>query len=325
MGRIAVTDGMAPEAVAKLVESGHQVVEQHYSPQELINGALSEFDAVVVRSATKITSDVIEASCAQRGNLSFIGRAGVGIDNIDMAAASSNGVIVCNTPGASTRSVVELTMGHLLACARFIPKADRTLRRSEWAKKSLKGSELGGKRLGLVGFGRIAQGVGSMAQSFGMEIHVFDPYISKEIAADLDCILHDNVDGLFKKCTHISIHCNLSEETKHLVNISRISMMPGIGADGIPCGNHIVNCARGGIVHEESVLEALESGILTSAALDVFEVEPAIGNPLLEHEGFHGSPHIGAATLEAQSRVGLEMVNNLLMHFEGDRPASALN
>ena len=242
-----------------------------------------------------------------------------------MAAASSNGVIVCNTPGASTRSVVELTMGHLLACARFIPKADRTLRRSEWAKKSLKGSELGGKRLGLVGFGRIAQGVGSMAQSFGMEIHAFDPYISKEIAADLDCILHDNVDGLFKKCTHISIHCNLSEETKHLVNISRISMMPGIGADGIPCGNHIVNCARGGIVHEESVLEALESGILTSAALDVFEVEPAIGNPLLEHEGFHGSPHIGAATLEAQSRVGLEMVNNLLMHFEGDRPASALN
>jgi len=325
MGRIAVTDGMAPEAVAKLIESGHQVVEQHYSPQELVNGALSEFNAVVVRSATKITSDVIDASCAQSGNLSFIGRAGVGIDNIDIAAASSNGVIVCNTPGASTRSVVELTMGHLLACARFIPKADRALRRSEWAKKSLKGSELGGKRLGLVGYGRIAQGVGAMAQSFGMEIHAFDPYISKEFAADLDCILHDNVDGLFKKCTHISIHCNLSEETKHLVNISRISMMPGIGADGIPCGNHIVNCARGGIVHEESVLEALESGILTSAALDVFEVEPAIGNPLLEHEGFHGSPHIGAATLEAQSRVGLEMVNNLLMHFEGDKPASALN
>ena len=133
-----MTDGMASEAIAKLVESGHQVIEQHYSPEELANGVLSEFDAVVVRSATKMTSEVINASCLEGGKLSFIGRAGVGVDNIDIDTASSNGVIVCNTPGASTKSVVELTMGHLLACARFIPKADRSLRRSEWAKKSLK-------------------------------------------------------------------------------------------------------------------------------------------------------------------------------------------
>ena len=320
-----MTDGMASEAIAKLVESGHQVVEQHYSPEELANGVLSEFDAVVVRSATKMTSEVINASCLEGGKLSFIGRAGVGVDNIDIDTASSNGVIVCNTPGASTKSVVELTMGHLLACARFIPKADRSLRRSEWAKKSLKGSELGGKRLGLIGYGRIAQGVGSIAQSFGMEIHAYDPYISKSLAEDLHCTLHDSVDGLFKECTHISIHCNLSQETRHLVNTTRIGMMPGIGADGMPCGNHIVNCARGGIVHEESVLEALELGVLTSAALDVFEVEPAIGNRLLDHEGFHGSPHIGAATVEAQSRVGFEMVGNLLTHFDENKPASALN
>jgi len=324
MGRIAVTDGMASEAISVLENSGHQVVSQHYSAEELADGILSEFDAVVVRSATKMTSEVINASC-RGGSLSFIGRAGVGVDNIDLDAASSNGVVVCNTPGASTKSVVELTIGHLLACARFIPKADRSLRRSEWAKKSLKGSELGGKRLGLIGYGRIAQGVGVLAQSFGMEVHAYDPYVSQKLAMKLGCTLHSDVDSLFKQCTHISVHCNLTDETKHLVNFDRISMMPRIGADGTECGNHIVNCARGGIVHEESVLEALESGNLTSAALDVFEVEPAIGNPLLEHEGFHGSPHIGAATLEAQSRVGLEMVSNLLTHFDGKKPATALN
>ena len=324
MGRIAVTDGMASEAISVLENSGHQVVSQHYSAEELADGILSEFDAVVVRSATKMTSEVINASC-RGGSLSFIGRAGVGVDNIDLDAASSDGVVVCNTPGASTKSVVELTIGHLLACARFIPKADRSLRRSEWAKKSLKGSELGGKRLGLIGYGRIAQGVGALAQSFGMEVHAYDPYVSQKLAMKLGCTLHSDVDSLFKQCTHISVHCNLTDETKHLVNFDRISMMPRIGADGTECGNHIVNCARGGIVHEESVLEALESGNLTSAALDVFEVEPAIGNPLLEHEGFHGSPHIGAATLEAQSRVGLEMVSNLLTHFDGKKPATALN
>ncbi len=324
MGRIAVTDGMAPEAISMLENSGHQVVSHHYSAEELADGVLSEFDAVVVRSATKMTSEAINASC-RGGNLSFIGRAGVGVDNIDLDAATSNGVVVCNTPGASTKSVVELTIGHLLACARFIPKADRSLRRSEWAKKSLKGSELGGKRLGLIGYGRIAQGVGALAQSFGMEVHVYDPYVSQKLAMKLGCTLHSDVDSLFKQCTHISVHCNLTDETKHLVNLDRISMMPRIGADGTECGNHIVNCARGGIVHEESVLEALELGNLTSAALDVFEVEPAIGNPLLEHEGFHGSPHIGAATLEAQSRVGLEMVSNLLTHFDGKKPATALN
>ncbi len=324
MGRIAVTDGMASEAISVLENSGHQVVSQHYSAEELADGILSEFDAVVVRSATKMTSEVINASC-RGGSLSFIGRAGVGVDNIDLDAASSNGVVVCNTPGASTKSVVELTIGHLLACARFIPKADRSLRRSEWAKKSLKGSELGGKRLGLIGYGRIAQGVGVLAQSFGMEVHAYDPYVSQKLAMKLGCTLHSDVDSLFKQCTHISVHCNLTDETKHLVNFDRICMMPRIGADGTECGNHIVNCARGGIVHEESVLEALESSNLTSAALDVFEVEPAIGNPLLEHEGFHGSPHIGAATLEAQSRVGLEMVSNLLTHFDGKKPATALN
>ena len=204
-------------------------------------------------------------------------------------------------------------------------RADRTLRSGEWAKKQLRGSELGGKRLGLIGFGRIARGVANLAQSFGMEVNAFDPYVSDEQAAELNCVMHDDVDRLFKACTHISIHCNLSKDTHHLVNSERLEMMPDIGADGTACGNHIVNCARGGIVDESAVLSALQSGILSSAALDVFEVEPAIGNPLLEHECFHGSPHIGAATLEAQTRVGTEMAGLIVEFFNGERPKSAIN
>ena len=324
VGRIAVTDGMADAAVSILESAGHEVVLGHYEVEELRTGALADFDAVVVRSATKMTSEAIEASC-DGGRLGFIGRAGVGVDNIDIMSATTNGVVVCNTPGASTKSVVELTIGHLIASTRFVARADRTLRSGDWAKKNLRGSELGGKRLGLVGFGRIARGVAELAHGFGMEVNVFDPYVSAEQTDELDCLMHDDVDSLFRACTHISIHCNLSEDTHHLVNRERLAMMPDIGADGTACGSHIVNCARGGIVDESAVLDALDSGVLSSAALDVFEIEPAIGNLLLQHERFHGSPHIGAATLEAQNRVGTEMAGLLVAFFNGERPKSAIN
>ncbi len=324
MGRIAVTDGMADAAVSILESAGHEVVLRHYEVEALQTGVLADFDAVVVRSATKMTSEAIEASCSG-GKLGFIGRAGVGVDNIDIESATTNGVVVCNTPGASTKSVVELTMGHLIASTRYVARADRTLRSGDWAKKHLRGSELGGKRLGLIGFGRIARGVSELAHAFGMEVNAFDPYVSIEQAAELDCLMHDDVDGLFRACTHISVHCNLSENTHHLVNKERLAMMPDIGADGTACGRHIVNCARGGIVDEAAVLDALDSGILSSAALDVFEVEPAIDNPLLQHERFHGSPHIGAATLEAQIRVGTEMAGLIVAYFNGERPKSAIN
>ena len=325
MGRVAVTDGMPLTAVERLQDAGHEVVLQHFSPEELLSGALSDFDAVVIRSSTKMDSESIHASKTKSGGIGFIGRAGVGVDNIDLAAAADCGIVVCNTPGASTRSVVELTIGHLIASARHIPKADRTLRSGEWAKKSLRGSELRGKRLGMVGFGRIARGVGEVASALGMELHAFDPYISSDVAESSHCTLHDEVDELFRICTHISIHCNLSKETYHLVNSDRLALMGGVGADGAQCGNHIINCARGGIVDEASVLSALESGQLSSAALDVFEIEPPDKNSLLAHDNFHGSPHIGAATLEAQNRVGEEMAELLVDYFSGKIPSSAIN
>tara|TARA_B100001750_G_C15468438_1_gene578407 strand:- start:249 stop:1238 length:990 start_codon:yes stop_codon:yes gene_type:complete len=325
MGRIAVTDGMDESAVKQLENMGHEVILKHYSLDELESGALAKFDAVVIRSATKISENVINSSSGRKGSLKFIGRAGVGVDNIDINAASKSKIAVCNTPSSSTNAVVELTIGHLITCTRHIAIGDRSLRDGEWSKKDLRGSELSGKRLGLIGFGRIAQGVGKVARSLGMSLHTYDPYMSPEIAADQHCTLHDDIDDVFRLCTHISIHCNHSDETHHLVNHERLEMMPRVGIDGVECGNHLVNCARGGIVDEVAVLDALDSGVLTSAALDVFEVEPVLNNPLIHHRNFHGTPHIGAATYEAQSRIGDEMVSLLLDFFNGKRPKSILN
>ena len=325
MGRVAVTDGMDEKAIKMITDQGHEVIVKHYTKEELLSGILVNFDAVVVRSATKLTKDVIEASAIDGKGLKFIGRAGVGVDNIDIDTATKNNIVVCNTPRASTKSVVEMTIAHLLTSCRNIATADRKLRNGIWAKKELVGTELSGKSLGLIGYGRIAQGVGNIAKALGMDLHAYDPYVPKEIAKKNNCRLHNDVDSIFRMCTHVSIHCNLTEETYHLVNSSRINLMPGIGDDGIDCGNHLINCARGGIVDEVAALEALESGQLSSLALDVFEKEPAIDNPLFNHENFHGTPHIGAATKEAQARIGIEMASLIIETLNGQKPNTSLN
>ena len=322
MARIAVTDGMSDQAVEILEEAGHEVVLRYHEPEQIVRGSLAEFDAVVIRSATKLSSKEISASVTDNGGIRFIGRAGVGVDNIDIPEATKKGITVCNTPGASTRSVVELTIGHLIASARHITRADRTLRNGKWAKKQLRGSEIGGKRLGLIGFGRIARGVASIASFFGMEVHAYDPFVH---STPKDVKLHDDVDEIFSSCTHISVHCNLNEQTKNLVNYERIFMMPGIGIDGIECGNHIVSCARGGVIDESAASIALDSGQLASLALDVFEKEPLTNSDLLRHESFHGSPHIAASTLEAQARIGTEMAGLLIEYFETGKCDNSLN
>lgn len=323
MMRVAVTDGMAKEAVKKLENAGCDVIQEFIEHDDLVDGALAEFDAVIVRSATKISEEMMQASLPR---LKVIARAGVGVDNIDVDAASRLGLPVVNAPRASTQSVVELTIGHLLGSLRFIPRADRSLRSGQWAKKELKGTELFGKRLGLIGFGRIAQGVAKVAQAFGMEVHSYDPYLPLSVAKKVGVTMHKNVDNLFKTCTHISVHCNLTDETHHLINQKRINMMPGVDPFNLKCGNHIVNCARGGIVDEDAALAALNSGQLTSLALDVFEHEPVDpASPLLEHMNFHGTPHIGAATLEAQHRVGLDIAEAVLTVLHGGIADTTVN
>ena len=323
MARIAVTDGMAPAAIELLEKAGHEVINRSIDVADLLAGELSNFDAIIVRSATKIPAEVISATGER---LKVIGRAGVGVDNIDIKAAAEAGIPVVNAPRASTQSVVELTIGHLLASLRHLPKANKGMREGKWEKKIMGGTELSGKCLGLIGFGRIAQGVGAVAQAMGMEVHAFDPYLPAKIAKSQNTTLHKSVDTLFKQCTHISIHCNLTDETHHLVNEDRMAMMPGKSRDGIKCGNHVVNCARGGIIDETALLQALEQGVISSAALDVFESEPVSANyALIQHDNFHGTPHIGAATLEAQARVGRDIANAIMTVLSGEECETTVN
>ena len=323
MAKIVVTDGMSNDAVNLLKKNGHEVTLQSFSKDELLNGCLSKFDAIIVRSATKLTKEVIESTGSK---LKVIGRAGVGVDNIDLDAASNAKITVGNAPLASTQSVVELTIAHLLSSIRHLSKSDRGLRLGKWEKKAMVGTELSGKSLGLIGFGRIAQGVGMVAQAMGMEVHTYDPYLPPKVAKNQSTRLHKDVDTLFKSCTHISVHCNLTDETHHLVNYERMKLMPGKSRLGLKCGNHIVNCARGGIVDEEGLFQALEEGIISSAALDVFEQEPVDSeNKLLSHPDFHGTPHIGAATIEAQSRVGLDIAKNVMDSLAGKTVKAIVN
>ena len=323
MARIAVTDGMAPAAIELLEKAGHEVINKSIDAVDLLGGELSNFDAIIVRSATKLPAEVISATGER---LKVIGRAGVGVDNIDIKAAAEAGIPVVNAPRASTQSVVELTIGHLLASLRHLPKANKGMREGKWEKKIMGGTELSGKCLGLIGFGRIAQGVGAVAQAMGMEVHAFDPYLPAKIAKSQNTTLHKSVDNLFKQCTHISIHCNLTDETRHLVNEDRMAMMPGKSRDGIKCGNHVVNCARGGIIDETALLQALEQGVISSAALDVFESEPVSANyALIQHDNFHGTPHIGAATLEAQARVGRDIANAIMTVLSGEECETTVN
>ena len=319
--RIAITDGLHADAIAKLqAESGGEVSE--LEPEALGSGAGLPITALIVRSRTKVTASMM----ASLPELRVVGRAGVGVDNIDLEAATAAGIRVVNAPRASTHSVVELTMAHLLASVRHLGPSDRAMRDGRWIKKQAKGTELAGKRLGLVGYGRIARGVAAVASALGMEVHAYDPYLPDGVDIAPATTLHGALDDLFRSCTHISLHCGLTPETHHMVDARRLGLMPQVGADGVACGAHVVNCARGGLIDETAASAALGDGTLASLALDVFEQEPvADDHPLLAHDRFHGTPHIGASTHEAQRRVGMDIADAVLEALATGSCATVVN
>ena len=296
--RILASDGMDKSAIAALKEMGHEVVEQFYEPEELAE-QVKQYDILVVRSATKVRKPIIDAA-KETGKLKLIIRGGVGVDNIDVDYAKANGIDVKNTPRASSQSVAELAMGHMFSCARYLSIAGHTMREGKWEKKAYgKGIELQGKTLGIVGFGRIGQHLGVMAKAIGMTVIAFDIFHIPGIEEQLG-IPYVEMDELLAKSDFISVHAP-AVDGGALINAERIAKMK----DGV-C---IINTSRGTNVDEAALLAALESGKVRAAGLDVYADEPASNSALYSHPMVSCTPHIGAATVEAQKRIGAEIVD----------------
>ncbi|HWJ02504.1 MAG TPA: hydroxyacid dehydrogenase [Verrucomicrobiae bacterium] len=268
---------------------------------------IGEYDALVVRSETKVTKRVIDA--AQR--LKVIGRAGVGVDNIDLNAAKAKGILVVNTPGGNTIAAAEHTFGMLLALARHVPQAHNDLKEGNWNRTKYTGTELRKKTLGILGLGRIGREVANFARAFGMNIVAFDPYAVKEQAANIGVKLVD-FESVLQEADFLTVHMPLTSESRKLIAQEQFSLMKD--------GACLINCARGGIICEEALYQAIVAGKIKGAALDVFEKEPMVCNPLFELDQVIVTPHLGASTKEAQVNVAIEVCEDVLGILKGNTP-----
>jgi len=302
--KVLVTDNISKEGIDILSREGNIDVEIKAGiKSEELEKIIGEYDAIITRSGTNIPASLIE----NPGKLKIIGRAGVGVDNINIEAASKKGIIVMNAPTGNTLAATELTIGIMLAAARKIPLANDSLKTGKWNRKKFMGIELYNKTLGIVGLGRIGSNVAIRAKSFGMKIIAYDPYIKKSKADSLGVILFDNLKDLLKEVDVISFHTPLTAATRNMITAKEIELMK----DNII----FVNCARGGIVNENDLYNALKSGKVFAAGVDVFEKEPPESNKLLELENVFATPHIGANTMEGQEAVSViiaEQVANAL-------------
>ena len=299
--KVLVADDLSEEGVEILRRGpGLEVdVKVGLKPAELL-AVIPGYDALAVRSATKATAQVLEA--AKR--LRVIGRAGVGVDNVDLEAANKRGVVVMNTPGGSTITVAELTLAMMMAISRHLPQATASIRSGKWEKKKFQGRELFNKTLGVIGIGNIGSVVVERCLAMRMKVVAFDPYISAEAAARLGCELV-TLDELFVRADYVSIHVPLTEQTRNLIGKDALAKMKK--------GAFLVNCARGGIVDEAALAVSLSQGHLGGAALDVFATEPvAADHPLLKLDNFICTPHLGASTEEAQANVATALAEQLV-------------
>lgn len=320
MYRVLISDNLSPAGLKVLEETpGIELdVRSGLSPEQL-RGAVKESDGIIVRSGTKLTPDVLEGQ--QR--LKVIVRAGVGVDNIDLPAATREGVVVMNTPAGNTTSTAEHTIAMLMALSRNIAPAAGSMREGRWDRNKFKGTQLAGKTLGVIGLGRIGQSVARRAQALEMKVIGFDPFLSTERAAEQGIELFRDVDEMVAHCDYLTVHTPLTEETRGIINAARIAKMkPGV---------RIVNCARGGIVDEDDLADAIESGRVAGAALDVYVSEPPTGSRLVSLPQVLCTPHLGASTEEAQELVAVEaaeiiagfLLRNEVRHAVNMAPISA--
>jgi len=298
--KVLICDATDPKALKIIEEAGIEVVNQpDITPEELIK-VIPDFPCMVVRSRTKVTKEVLDAGTS----LKSVVRAGVGLDNIDVGYAKEKGVKVLNTPSASTQSVAELTVAYLMALARNIPLMAASMKAGKWEKKSFLGSEVSGKKLGLIGSGRIGQAVADRAISLGMTVVAYDPYVTQ-----LPNITLMELNDLLAEADYISLHIPHTDETHNILDASAFAKMK----DGV----RIINCARGGTIDEEALYQAIQEGKVAGAALDVFAEEPLIDPKLFSLDQVMGSPHIGAGTAEAKERVGQVAAEKVIETLKG--------
>jgi D-3-phosphoglycerate dehydrogenase len=300
---ILITDGLDEHGQSILRASAQVDEKKGLSEADLID-CIAEYDGLIVRGQTRVTSAILEAA----SHLKVVGRAGVGVDNIDLDAAKKRGVAVVNAPTSTTVAVAELALGLLLAVAREIPRADASMKQGSWLKKEFEGVELNGKTLGVVGYGRIGTEVGRRAAAFGMNVVVYDPNVSEEelTHGDAEPV---SLQDLFAWSDFISLHLPLNVQTRDLIGRTELAQM----RDGV----RIISTARGGIIDEAALLEALNSGKVAVAALDVFGKEPPGLTELVSHPRLIATPHMGAQTSEAQSRAAEDIANEVLAALRG--------
>ncbi len=281
------------------------------SPGEL-KEIIGKYDALVIRSATKVTEDIITAA----SNLKVIGRAGIGLDNVDIPVASRQGIVVMNTPYGNTITTAEHTIAMIMALSRNIPQATASLKDGKWEKNKLKGRELFNKTLGLIGAGNIGGIVADRAKGLKMKVIIYDPYIKPETIEELD-VESVSLDELLKRSDYVTIHTPKTDETKNLINKETLAKMKK--------GAMLINCARSDIVNEDDLYEALKSGHLWGAAIDVFSTEPPGKNKLLELNNFICTPHLGASTSEAQDNVARDVAEQIVAYLFGGTVKNAVN
>ena len=302
MIRVLASDGIEKAGLDKLIALGFEVVEQFYEPEEL-KQQVKNFDALVVRSATKVRQPIIDSAVAG-GRLKLVIRAGVGVDNIDVTYATQKGIKVTNTPNASSISVAELTIAHMFAISRFINISNVAMRAGKWDKKNYEGVEIFGKTLGLIGFGRIAKEVAVRATALGMKV-IYTDFLGED---ENLVYKYGSLDEVLAQSDYLSLHIPYDKETGAVIDKTSIAKMKD--------GAYLLNCARGGVVDEAALLEALNSGKLAGAGVDVFEEEPTKNVELVNHPRVSVTPHIGASTVEAQTRIGEEVVSIIENFFK---------
>lgn len=312
--RVLVADAIEEECLAILEKSARVEYHPKITPEELLS-KITEFEVLIVRSRTKVTSEVLKKA----ENLKVIGRPGVGVDNIDVKAASKKAIVVVNTPGATTRSVAEYTLGLMILLSRNFYQACRSLKEGRWEKKKFKGFELSGKTLGIVGLGKIGAEVAVLAQNLGMKVIAFSPTVARKDpgrARKLSVSLV-TLAKLFQLADYICVNEKLTNKTRGLIGKREFAKAKSSA--------YFINVSRGGIVDEKALLWAVENGKLAGAVVDVYAQEPPFDNPLLKNDKIITLPHLGGQTIEGQKRAGVEIAEKVIAYLRGEEVDSIVN